>query len=164
MAERGIKWIIRRPTYGTHAASSHLRRNPRFITRRSEGQRVYSPVPIASFPLSSLLPQLLFIAATIVAAPCPGRAIAFDTVVCPLSARLTIAGLIKRQSMLAPCQEFLVFKSPTYFQENCRVFDEFTACLLSGKIWKIWNFQGIFLLLLKIGNFHGFLSILREIF
>lgn len=32
-------------------ASSHLRRNPRFITQRSEGQRVYSRLPV-SIPLS----------------------------------------------------------------------------------------------------------------
>jgi len=147
MAARGIKWIIRRPMYGTHAAGSHLRRNPRFITR-SEGQRVYSPVLVASalslflslfLPLSlslslflsslfssllssPLLSSLLFFAVPFYrdrdccCAPCPGRAIAFDTAVCPLSARLTIAGLIKRRSMFTPRQEFLVFKSPTCFR------------------------------------------------
>jgi len=114
---RGIKWIIRRPTYGTHAAGSHLRRNPRFITRRSEGQRVYSRASLLPLSLSRLYchssflsqPRLLRRRAARVPDDC---AIAFDTVVCPLSARLTIVGLIKRHSMLALCQEFLAFESP----------------------------------------------------
>lgn len=51
MAARGIKWIIRRSDYGIRAATSHLRRNPRFITQRSEGQLVYSRLAV-SIPLS----------------------------------------------------------------------------------------------------------------
>jgi len=123
MAKRGIKWIIRRPTYGTHAAGSHLRRNLRFITRRSEGQRVYSRaslLPLSLFRLychSFFLSQPRLLRRRVAPRrPRPGRAIAFDTVVCPLSARLTIVGLIKRHSMLALCQEFLVFESPMYFR------------------------------------------------
>lgn len=109
MAERGIKWIIRRPTYGTHAAGSHLRRNSRFITRRSEGQRVYSRVPIASssppppYCRGSFLSRPRLSRALRARPLPPWTARLPSTPLCVhCRARLTIAGPIKRQSMLAP--------------------------------------------------------------
>lgn len=72
MAARGIKWIIRRSDYGIRAATSHLRRNPRFITQRSEGQLVYSR-PTVSIPLS--LSPIRFLARVAVPRVCTRRAL-----------------------------------------------------------------------------------------
>lgn len=71
MAARGIKWIIRRPDYGIRAATSHLRRNPRFITQRSEGQLVYSRLTV-SIPLS--LSPIRFLTRVAVPRVCTPRA------------------------------------------------------------------------------------------